>query len=198
MSKCLKLVIVIVAAIVFLYIYISPYLSLYQLRRAIENNDSVYASSFIDYPNVPQNLKKQLGEHILHKLYLPSSELNVYEPLDLIFADCVADTAVAMLLTPQGMSILIKDEQLKSINLQLEHDDDEHAHDAQFTEPVRYDLSYRYGYVSFGQFKLDVLLMANQQQWPIEILMSRKGLKWKVTSVQLPQVLHHHIINQAN
>jgi hypothetical protein len=191
-SKRFKLGILVIAAFMIVYLYASPYWVLYQLKQAIENNDHAQVSSFIDHSRVRQSLKQQLAEHILHKLYLSSPDLNAYKPLERIFADSMADHVAKLLLSPQAMSMLLKTPAQPHSAAQPPPEANPLA--SELKANTHFDLHYQLGYSSLNVFQLSIFLNIDQQPKPIKILLQRQGLSWKIVAVILPDAIHHHFI----
>lgn len=75
MSQKLKMTSIVLVLLVFGYLFASPYLTIYQIRQAIEQEDSAALASHIDFPSVRQSLKDQVNAQMLQDMpQAPSSE----------------------------------------------------------------------------------------------------------------------------
>ncbi|OEY98099.1 DUF2939 domain-containing protein [Acinetobacter qingfengensis] len=186
MNKTLKTSIVVILLLTAAYIYLSPYLVLYQLKQAAERHDAQQLSQYIDYPSVRKSLKGQMGNYLLHKLHQPEKNVPGHEALAAIFASSIADKAVDLILTPEAIALLMKGQQFtatSSIKNSSTSTDQVSSASSGSTNELKYDLGYR----SFSQFNASIYPDPQHTDQAIQIIMTRQGLSWKITAIELPK-----------
>ena len=183
MSKKLKISITVLLLLIFTYAYAAPYWVIYQIRQALEKQDSDALSSYVDFPSVRQSLKDQLNTSLLKKLPEGAqSNEGGFAALGALLASSMLDKMVDMTVSPQGVSMLLQGKKLKD---GLPHAVQAEPQQSETQEQQQHDkVKYRSHYQSLNQFIVEI--EHPQQQSKINVIMHRQGLSWKVTQIQLP------------
>ncbi|WP_436862876.1 DUF2939 domain-containing protein [Acinetobacter haemolyticus] len=185
MSQKLKMTSIVLVLLVFGYLFASPYLTIYQIRQAIEQEDSAALASHIDFPSVRQSLKDQVNAQMLQDMpQAPSSERGL-AALGAILASSMLDKVVDVMVSPQGITMLMQGKQLKdSLPMQTQSDfQTTHLSESASLSGAE-KVSYKGRYQSFNQFAVQIQHPHNRL--PTKIILQRTGLSWKVTQIQLP------------
>ncbi|MCH7335743.1 DUF2939 domain-containing protein [Acinetobacter sp. NIPH 2699] len=190
MSKKLKTSIVVVLLLVVGYLFAAPYLTIYQIHQAVKNDDSTALAGHIDFPSVRQSLKDQVNAQMLKDIPQVSSSDRGLAALGAVLASSMVDKLVDVMVTPQGVSMLLQGKKLKE---SLPWQD---KVEFQPVQPSEFELSsgtekasdkkanYKARYQSFHQFAVEI--QQPEQQMPVNIILQRQGLSWKVTQILLP------------
>lgn len=185
MSQKLKMTSIVLVLLVFGYLFASPYLTIYQIRQAIEQEDSAALASHIDFPSVRQSLKDQVNAQMLQDMpQAPSSERGL-AALGAILASSMLDKVVDVMVSPQGITVLMQGKQLKdSLPMQTQSDfQTTHSSESASLSGAE-KVNYKGRYQSFNQFAVQIQHPHNHL--PTKIILQRTGLSWKVTQIQLP------------
>lgn len=183
MTKKLKISIIVLVSVILIYLLASPYWAIYKIRQAIIKQDSVTLARYIDFPSVRQDMKDQFKAQIAQKISLDSSAEGGFAALGTLLASSMADKMVDVMVSPQGLTLLLQGKKLKQ---QLEQaqplptESEQQMHLEEQTQKI----SYHSHYESFNQ--LAVELYAAEQHATTTVILQRQGLSWKVTQIQLP------------
>ncbi|QER38334.1 DUF2939 domain-containing protein [Acinetobacter suaedae] len=185
MSQKFKMFSIMLVLLVFGYLFASPYLTIYQIRQAIEQEDSAALASHIDFPSVRQSLKDQVNAQMLQDMpQAPSSERGL-AAFGAILASSMLDKVVDVMVSPQGVAMLMQGKQLKdSLPLQANSDFQTPPSSESTSSTHAEKASYKGRYQSFNQFAVEIQHPHNR--FPTKIILQRTGLSWKVTQIQLP------------
>ena len=117
-------VLILISLICSSYLYLTPYLSIIFLKKAIENNNSDKAAKYINFSSVRDSLNSQLMITISDEINIdninnPLAELGIslLNPL----VERAVNTTLDYTVTPKGLSLLLRTGQLSNnlINLLL-------------------------------------------------------------------------------
>ncbi|WHP04734.1 MULTISPECIES: DUF2939 domain-containing protein [Acinetobacter] len=185
MSKKLQVSIVVIILLVFVYVYASPYLVIYQIRQALKHEDSTALASYVDFPSVRQGIKDQLNTELVKKFpeHAQASE-GGFAAFGALLASSMVDKMVDVMVSPQGVAMLLQGKKLKeSLPFQAQPEQSEQQQ-TQAGEQAKEKLSYHGKYQSFNRFTVEI--RHPQKQPPINVILQRQGLSWKVTQIVLP------------
>lgn len=90
-------------------LYVSPYLAMQSIKKAIDAGDSAALSEFVDFPVLRENMKGRLMRSLASKL--PKAEPGSDNPLAHIgqaIGGLVVGTAVDQLVTPAGIMMMME------------------------------------------------------------------------------------------
>ncbi|ENX33050.1 hypothetical protein F889_02981 [Acinetobacter colistiniresistens] len=185
MSKKLKISIVALLLLVVAYVYASPYLTIYQIRQALKNEDTTALAHFVDFPSVRQNLKDQFNAALLEKF--PEDERGReggFAALGAMLASSMVDKMVDMMVSPQGVSMLLQGKKLKEGLPDSAHSEPQPVQAETQKQSPQEQVNYRSHYQSLNQFVVEI--QQAEQRSKMNVIMQRQGLSWKVTQIQLP------------
>ncbi|MBN3824132.1 DUF2939 domain-containing protein [Burkholderia sp. Ac-20384] len=88
--------------------YASPYITLYQMRSALVDNDADSFSSYVDYPSMRESLRAQFMT-MMHAKLANSPEMNGNSLADLgmMMAVGVVNQAIDTMVTPAGVMAMM-------------------------------------------------------------------------------------------
>lgn len=90
-------------------LYVSPYLAMQSIKKAIDAGDSAAIAQFVDFPVLRENMKGRLMRSLASKL--PKAEPGSDNPLANIgqaIGGLVVGTAVDQLVTPAGIMMMME------------------------------------------------------------------------------------------
>ncbi len=159
------------------YVAAGPYLTVHAIREAVRNEDSRALSKQVDFPALRESLRLQLADAIVREAG-PDLQSNLLGAIGLRLAGSAAGTGVDMMVTPVGLSALMRGQRLWSLAggaspTQVRPDAER--------EPPLADAHYRYN--STSRFTATV---RDDRDRPIEFVLTRKGLTWKLSDIRLP------------
>jgi len=158
------------------YIYCTPFISLYQLHQAIAQHNRKEIEAGVDFDSLRNNIKPQvrtkvsdgLEKSLGGKNFISSSITN----LGMAFASPVVDHKVDEAISPEGLQKLLADIQKPNGN----------KDDFGAVEQLK---TIKFGYKNLDQFNLQLLDPSSKR--PISITMKRHQLlDWKIAAIKLP------------
>jgi len=158
------------------YIFCTPFISLYQLHQAIAQHNRKEIEAGVDFDSLRNNIKPQvrtkvsdgLEKSLGGKNFISSSITN----LGMAFASPVVDHKVDEAISPEGLQKLLADIQKPNGN----------KDDFDAIEQLK---TIKFGYKNLDQFNLQLLDPSSKR--PIGITMNRHQLlHWKVAAIKLP------------
>lgn len=159
------------------YVAAGPYLTIHAIREAVRNEDSRALSRQVDFPALRASLRLQLADAIVREAG-SDVQSNLLGAIGLRLAGSAAGTGVDMMVTPVGLSALMRGQRLWSLagGAPLSRTD---------TDPTRAtplkDAHYRYQ--SPSRFTATV---RDDRDRPIEFVLTRQGLRWRLSDIRLP------------
>ena len=156
-----------------IYLYVSPYLILNNIKNAAEQGDADKLSGYIDFPSVKQSMKDQVKAAMVKEL-ASSKEQDGFEALGTMLGAAMIDPLIDGLVTPDGVALMLQGQKL---DFDLNNDTPEDK-----PKSKNEDIDYKAGYLSFNRFKVQVI-GADDPNESIDVIMHRDWLSWKVTSI---------------
>jgi len=159
------------------YVAAGPLLTINAIRDAVRTEDSRALSRQVDFPALRESLRAQLADAIVREAG-PDVQSSLFGALGLRFAGSAAGAGVDMMVTPVGLSALMRGQRLW--NLAAGASPMQTAPDPVRPAPLE-DAHYRYH--SPSRFTATV---RDDRGRPIEFVLTRKGLVWKLSDIRLP------------
>jgi len=85
----------------------SPFLAIYDLKRALEKGDAGSLQERIDFPEIRQSLKEQMRASFMQNLANDGESNALASGLALAFGPAIIDSLIDSMVTPSGISNLI-------------------------------------------------------------------------------------------
>ena len=178
MNKWLGLIL---AALIALgaYVVAGPYLAINGVRSALEQHDTAALARHVDFPALRGNLRAQVDDYLLRQAG-PDVQRNPFGAIALQMAGGLAGGAVEALLTPAGIGAVLSGRSLwhRGSGAGIDRNDS-YAHNAP-SDPLA---DARYRYESTSRFTATVV---DRNGEPVVFVLSRDGLRWKLTDIRLP------------
>lgn len=168
------------AAILFLfivYLAASPYLTVYQIKQALAQNDAEALAQHINFPAVRQDVKLQIHYKIEQKLGKSDANNPMVQMLGNVFLNNMADKLLEHYITAEGIKQL-----MQGVDPTANHGSNkQQVHTSNSDAALSNAQSY---YQSLDTFLVEV--KTNQQGDLMTLRLSRTGLTWQLTGIQLP------------
>lgn len=178
MKKWIALVVLALLALV-AWIGAGPFLTIHAIRGAIQDQDAAALSEHVDFPAVRTSLKQQIDDYVVRRAG-PDVQSDLLGSIALRLASSATGGMVDAAATPLGLAAL-----LEGRNFWQRLDGSRRNEDTPYAAaPARDPLEgARYRYESPSRFTATVL---NADGDPVVFVLTRKGLKWRVSEVRLP------------
>ena len=156
------------------FIFIGPYLTLYQIKNAAENQDGAALSEHIDFLALRQSLKDQMNV-MVGKEMAKQADDNPFAALGAALGGMMIEKMVDMYVTPASITELMKGKTPKpgSINAPIEGSNDSPLANASTS------------YESFSKFSVTVKEDDSLGK-DVKLVFRRRGISWKLTEIVLP------------
>lgn len=157
------------------YIAAGPFITIHQIKAAVNKQDSELLSESVDFQQLRSNVKEQLSAFFVKKA---ASELknNPLEALALGLASKFVDGAVDAVVTPSGLANLMEGKEPKPIQ----------SSDEKTTEPKR-QLFRDARYTLDSSHKFSIWVNDGKGN-DIRFVLTRDGLSWKLTNIIIPML----------
>ncbi|HNI37831.1 MAG TPA: DUF2939 domain-containing protein [Pseudomonadales bacterium] len=180
-------------AVVFLvaaYVFALPYITVYQIRLAVDERDSEALSEHIDFPSVRQNLKDQMSAMLLGKVQEDSESNSPLAVLGMAFAGSLVDKLLDAYITPAGVAQLLAGEKpsrkkAKQLAYAAASSTESAApipEDKKDAEQKKVLSDVSLGYKSTSRFEV------KDNKKGMRVVLRRQGLEWKVAQIILPEM----------
>jgi len=159
------------------YVVAGPFLTINAIREAVRNEDSRALSRQVDFPALRASLRAQLSDAIVREAGA-DVQSSLMGAIGLRVAGSAAGAGVDMMVTPVGLSALMRGQRLWSLSGGASPM--RTGPDPARADPLE-DAHYRYH--SPSRFTATV---RDDRDRPIEFVLTRDGLRWKLSDIRLP------------
>ena len=183
------------------YIFANPYISILRFRTALENQDSLQASKFINYSELRNSLKGQLTLILNRNIENNISNQSFGKLGQMLispFSKAIVETTLNKTLTPKGISVLLNQGQINNfkqnngIDITAKSDlrSNKINPEKNNTNKINYKSSdnpeFGLYYISPNSFILEAKL--EQYVQPIKAIWNRHNLiHWHLVAIELPK-----------
>lgn len=162
----IMLAVVAVALGVAVLAYLGPYLTVWKLQSGVRERNAAKVSECVDYPAVRESLKNELGKVVSERLGANNPLGGIASGFTLTFGDALVDRFI----TPEGLAELMAG---KKPTL---------APAFSNTPEAALLVGASYDYESFNEFVVAMPTLGGA----IRFILTRSGLSWKLTRIELP------------
>ena len=160
------------------YIFAAPYITVYQMKIAVENHDGEALSEHIDFPSLRQHLKDQLNVQLATEM-----EDNPFTAIAVTFGGMLGGKVIDTYVTPAGIMELMKGESPDTENT---------GSSIQKDTPLEPLTNVSMSYASFNKFSVTVKKTESGED--VKFNLRRKGIRWKLTEILLPlEAIHSQL-----
>lgn len=167
----MKKLVLLVCLLVATYVYATPYITVYQMRAAAENDDATALSAHIEFPTLRQGVKDQFNALIAKETTEKMAD-NPLAALGASFGSMLVDGMVNVYMSPAGVTELMKGDKPK-----LSPGGSEKRRDKIAFEDVEL------GYEAWDRFTVAVPTDGAEDSI---FVLSRRGVGWKLTNIIMP------------
>jgi hypothetical protein len=155
-------------------LYASPYLTLYQMYQAVEHRDTKSISDSVDFPALRESVRENLQSVVLKETAKQNNPL--MNLLGAALGSAILKPAIDSMVTPEGVMALLEGQRLQpggNVGAQSLSE-----------KAAKVDVNPRYE--SLNEFVVGVKPKGEDVP-PVDVILSREGLGWKITGVRLPK-----------
>lgn len=161
----------------------SPYWNLHRMRRAVENNDAVYMSDHVDFPQLRESLKATLQAQMAKEV--AKDDADGFEALGAAFGAMMIGPMVDALVTPEALIAMMQGKDLDEI--EAESSDSGGSPQAPQTTDEEMNVT-KMGYEKLNRFVVKVADPGedSQSDESLTLVFHRSGLfSWKLAGIRL-------------
>jgi len=155
------------------YVAVGPLITIYQIRSAVEQEDSEKLSEYIDFPALRTNLKEQLNSELMKKAAAESKD-KPFRALGLALAPKLVESIVDSFVTPSGISSLMAGKKPQQPGKEQQ------AQESDGRQRRELFKNSRYTYDSSSKFSLWV---KDDKGEEIRFVLTRDVLSWKLSNI---------------
>lgn len=171
-----------VALAIILFVYFSPYISFYQLKRAAEANDIDALRDRVDFPALRESLKEAAQDEIARKQAAEAkADNNPLAAMGTLFAGGIANTLIDTMMTPANFARLIRGETFDASALAGGFGT-AGANGAPLSAEPRHPHTSM-SYESLNRFAVCLTNLA-EMDGSVVLVFTRSGLGWKLTGMR--------------
>ena len=170
----------VVALALIAWLFVSPYIALYQLRSAAQEGDVEQLSELVDFPSVRENLKADMKAHLIREL--AKEDDNPFAGLGLMLANSMVNAMVEGFVSPSGIAALAR-----GTTPEVTPGQSAPAPEPAAATGPDENVQIERGYEGLNKFVVSFRDTATGEGGPALIL-RRDGFSWKLTRVELPQL----------
>lgn len=159
------------------YIAAGPFVAIHGIREAIREQDASELSRHIDYVALRSSFKQQLDDYLVRRAG-PEAQSSLTGAVTLRMASGATGLLVDVLATPAGLAAILEGRNVWHRASSLRDSD---AGVPQLPpDPLE---GAKYAFESSSRFTATVI---NGDGQPVVFVLTRTGLRWKITDVSLP------------
>lgn len=166
----------VIAAVVGVWFYFTPYIAANNMKKAAEANDSATLSSYINFPSLKESLKANFNAMLATEV-VKSKDSNPFEALGAALAAAFINPMIDALVTPESLAMMMQGNK---------PDLEKGAARTEKKPSGASDTEMTMGYESFDRFAVSVKKKGDADD-PVTFVFHREGLlTWKLASLRLP------------
>jgi hypothetical protein len=181
MKKYLYIAAIVLVVVIPVYLYASPYITIYLIKHAVDNRDYGRLSQYVDYGELRKNLKDK-ADLVADIFTSNTGDDKSSGSIEKSLKKKLIEQAVEQLITPENTPILIlqviMDRERKPSPATAGHQ----GTTGNINSVEDYLRSAEFGYRSFNSFAIKI---KSGEQWPTVFIMTRRGLQWKLTNIDI-------------
>lgn len=157
------------------YVASGPWRTVQGIREAVVAQDARALSRHVDFPALRQSLKAQLRDHLVREAGI-DAQSGLFGALALRMAGGLVDAAVETMVTPVGLGAVMEGRKVWNNVIR----DGVGAPPRPATEPL-HEPEYR-----IESLSRVTATVPDEQGRPVEFVLTRQGLRWRLSDVRLP------------
>jgi len=178
-NKNIRIGLVLVALVLCIGFYLSPYLSVYNMRNAAERKDVDALSSYVDYPLLRESLKANFNAKMAGEA-AKDQNANPFKVFGAALASAYMNPLIDALVTPENLASLM----MKSKKPQLDKTVTQST--SEKTQFYESNIETTMSYKGLNRFVVQVKTK-DRPDAQMELIFKRDGLiSWKLASLRFP------------
>ncbi|MES2664016.1 MAG: DUF2939 domain-containing protein [Pseudomonadota bacterium] len=174
--KKITTLLVVLSILLLSYVAAGPFITMNRIQAAIETKDSEKLTKHVDFPVLRVNLKEQVNDFFMKEAGAQSDD-NPWVALALSFTSSLVERIVEAFVTPEGIAKLLEGDKPK-----LYENEKPTPNNSKQTKPSLKNTRFKYH--GFSEFS--IWLKTKNQKEDIQLILSRQGIKWKLTNIIIP------------
>jgi hypothetical protein len=162
------------------YAVATPYITLSQMKSAVDKQDSEAIAEYIDFPSVRASLKDQLNAVMAAEMSKQGMQDNPFAAVGVALAGAMTDRMVEVYVSPAGLRQMMAGEAPNS-KTRPGTDGGAGGQDGKSQKKPLANATTAYEGVS--KF---VVTVKGEKGKTVRVILRRSGLDWKVTDIVLP------------
>jgi hypothetical protein len=151
-----------------------PFLTLHNIRTAINQQDASTLSDNIDFPALRTSLREQFNAAMVQAA-AQTNQRNPYNELAMVFASKMVDSLVEATVTPAGLRIAMSGRASPS--------NDATSAPSPFKDPRDPWAQATYNFDSLSKFSVH---LPTKEDSEVRLVLSRSWLSWRLTDLEIP------------
>lgn len=155
-------------------VYFSPYLSVYNMKKAAEKQDADALSRYVDYPALRESLKANFNAMMASEI---TQSDNPFGALGTALGAALVNQMIDAFITPESLAMLIKGEEPQIGDSEKQYTE---------KQPPKPDAETSMSYDGLNQFVVKIKDKSSSEG-PIKFIYKRTGIiSWKLSALRLP------------
>ena len=153
-----------------------PYIRVFQIKSAVDQNDLDRLSEFVDFPILRQNLHEN-AKQMMNQTVSNGLKKNVFVWFGMNLASSFTEKMIDTIITPSVIAELMRGSMAslhRSSQVKVITSDGEYV----LSDPLK---NAKLGYKSLSRFSILLTIEGGQH---IEFILSRTGIEWKLTHIK--------------
>lgn len=160
---------------VFVWIYLTPYLAIWNMKNAVENRDAETFCAYIDFPILRENLKAEMNAKTL--VNQEKLKDNPFAGIATAFVPSIINNMIDAFVTPQAIEAAFKKQ-----NILPQKDNPANVLNPDFLK----NNEIEYGYYSINDFRVS---SNDKVKGKTQFIFKRIGIwSWKLVEIKLADV----------
>lgn len=155
-----------------------PFLTINAIRTAVQEQDAAELSEHIDFPALRTSFRQQLDDYLARRAG-PEMQGSLFGAMGLRMASSAAGGLVDAMASPAGLAAVLEGRGFLH-RIGSFGENDRAGPPLPPPDPLK---DAKYAFESPSRFTATIL---NRDAQPVVFVLTREGLRWKVTDVRLP------------
>lgn len=180
-SKKKNIAVILLGFVLFGALYSLPYLTIYQIKAALEEKDTIALKHHVDFDSLRKSFKDQLNASMGSEI-IKQTQDNPFVALGLPLLEAMFDKMINLMVTPEAFEAMVRSEPLSKIPGSQSEDTSMPTKETpnSYKEPFA---EANMGYKSPSLFTIEG---KNHKGQPITFVLTRGGISWRLTDIRLP------------
>lgn len=154
--------------------YFTPYLAVFNMKKATERQDADALSRYVDYPALRESLKANFSAMMASEM---AQDDNLFGAFGTALGALLANQMIDVFITPENLAMMIKGQEPQIGNSEKQHTE---------IQSTKSDAEFSMSYDGLNQFVVKIKNKDSLED-PIRFIYKRAGIiSWKLSALRLP------------